>query len=189
MTSQLRSHTYQVWMQVFPLLMCGVFLGLLYVPLFIIPDKAWEAKVAVAAMCLGLLLMCSMLVWESLVWKMQVTDEGLLCTSPWRGTWLIGWDTIHRLEWSQTAWWFIIVTKKDAWFRFSFAITDRELLLAAFEKHLQPGQMAGVRAGYEFIRRRWPFAPAYQESHTNPVGQVLRGKVADIDLSRWGNRR
>jgi hypothetical protein len=126
------------------------------------------------------------LLWEMTWWRLEVTDEGLACRSPWRGSWTIPWDDVKRLGWSQTAMWFIVEAKRGWWFRFSYLIAGRDRLLAELERRLMPEQMEGAEAGYLYIRRPFPY-----RRRPIPVSEPAsrRQQVPGIDLSKWGDRR
>jgi hypothetical protein len=142
-------------------------------------------------LCGALIALSGPLVYESMMWRLTVTDEGLECRSPWRGTWTIQWDDVKRLEWSQFAMWFIIVTERGRWFRFTYAIGDRDRLLGEFERRLKPEQLERAAAGYLFIGRPFP----YRQQRPAPVLRPTPGlaprrqPMPGIDLSKWGDRR
>jgi hypothetical protein len=191
MSDRRGDYRYHPGMQVIAIVLFLVPVAALYLPLAVIPAKEVEARLIMAGLCGALIAMSAPLVWESMMWRLTVTDEGLECRSPWRGSWTIEWDDVKRLEWSQFAMWFIIVTQRGRWFRFTYALGDRDRLLAEFERRLKPEQMARAEAGYLFVGRPFPFRQQRPVVVPRPVAGPAprRQPMPSVDLSKWGERR
>ncbi|MGL4551809.1 MAG: hypothetical protein ACRC33_11535, partial [Gemmataceae bacterium] len=184
-----RDYRYHPAMQILAVILFIIPLAALYVPLAVIPAKELEVRLIVGGLIGMFLLFTAPLVWEAAAWRLRVTDEGLECRSPWRGSWTIRWDDVKRLEWSQVAMWFIVVTPRGRWFRFSYAVGERDRLMAEFERRLKPEQMALAETGYLFIQRPWPFRRELPIKSSAPPRKQAVGGGGGIDLSKWGDRR
>lgn len=165
-------------------------LAALCVPLFVIPAKEVEARLGVGLLCAAIAGLSLPLVWEASRWRLTVSDAGLECRSPWRGTWAIAWEDVRRLDWDPVAMWFVVVPRGGRWFRFSYAIGGRDRLLATFERKLSAEQLTGAVTGYTYVGRAFPgrrALPAMTSVPATPAGP--RRPIPGIDLSKWGGGR
>jgi hypothetical protein len=115
------------------------------------------------------------LFWETHFFLMELDDDGLHCTSPWRGKFFIPWAEVRELTWTDIGQYFIL-KGPDRWFRISQMVAGLSQFLAECEKRLPVEKLQGARKGYTRAGRTFPnYRPE-------------RRDVPDLDLGRWSDR-
>ena len=98
------------------------------------------------------------LLWESLRYRLMVSDDGLDCRSPWRGHRFVPWSEVDRLSYSKALKWFV-VHATDGWrFRIPILVNGVPTLLSEFQRYVPVSALHDARLG--FLENTIPGGPA-----------------------------
>ncbi len=94
--------------------------------------------------------------WEGSRFALVVSPEGLDCRSPWRGRRFMAWGDVASLSFSPSNRWFIIRDRGGRTFRVHVFVAGVPEFLARSEERLPLAALAGAKAGYLQVGRRFP---------------------------------
>jgi hypothetical protein len=133
----------------------GIPLGITVLVLLHPPEK--EGEVYAVVLVYGLFLGLSLpLLWESILFTLAVSPQGLDCRSPWRGRQFFSWDEVEEVTWSNLGTWFVIRTTEGRTFRVSYLVAGVSEFLGLCEQYLPMEALAGAEPGYNRIGRVFP---------------------------------
>ena len=111
---------------------------------------------AILGLYTGFALLSGPLLWESLRYALIVSDEGLECRSPWKGTAFLHWDEIDAITYGRQNSWFIIRATDGYKFRISFMVPGISRFLAECERHLPPTALMEAYQAFEVLNWSLP---------------------------------
>ena len=131
-------------------------------PLFILltgvlphPPKDEEVTIVVLMLAFGPVLGVPLL-WESLRYRLMVSNDGLDCRSPWRGHRFVPWSEVDRLSYSKALGWFV-VHATDGWrFRIPILVNGVPILLSEFQRYMPDSALQDARPGFQALKTPLP---------------------------------
>ncbi len=120
------------------------------------------------------------LLWEAYAFALVVSEDGLLCRSPWRGQWFIPWREVEEVYYAKQNSYFIIRNTRARKFRVPTMVPGLARFLERCERHLPWAALRNARPGYAQVKRPFPL----------PVGdEEVRSKWRPRDDARPDRRQ
>src|SRR5262245_34221458 len=103
--------------------------------------------------CLGLSMLPFLVFWETNRFRVVLSDSGLKCRSPWRGTRSLNWNEIDRLTISSLSKSFVFHANDGYKFRVPVWVNGVRMLLKECERHLPKVALEEAHAHFVNVRK------------------------------------
>src|SRR5262245_60613747 len=125
----------------------------------VLPHPPKEEEVVYVVLLLAFGPVCGVpLLWQSLRYRLMVSDDGLDCRSPWRGHRFVRWSEVDRLSYSK-AFKSLVVHATDGWrFRIPILTNGFPTLLSEFQRYAPGSALLDARLDFEALKTQFPAA-------------------------------